>query len=120
MNQLQLSMEEEQNNRSGYLRLAREAVRERREKVALRDVRDEDKDIEIKKVLQSSNSGDEQELYLKLQRLIERNAVDVASEVESMGRKSNTLIKRIAGYTQFIGEEETNMGNQIEMLGMQQ
>jgi hypothetical protein len=118
-------MEEEKNNRSGYLRLAREAVRKRREKAAIReakedsDNRNENENIEmIKKLLQSS--GDEQDLYPKLQRLIEKNVADVADEIESIGEKSNALTKRIAGYVQFMNGEEGNTDNKMEGFGMKQ
>ncbi len=121
MNQLKSSMEEEQTKRSGYLRLARDAVRKRREKVALREAKEENNCIgntmeeSIRKVLQSSSSsgGDEQELYSKLQRLIEKNAADVASEIESIAQKSNLTSRRIAGYTKFINGEGLGDGNAL-------
>jgi hypothetical protein len=118
-------MEEEKSNRSGYLRLAREAVRKRREKVAIReakedsDIRNENEDIEmVKKLLQ--DSGDEQDLCSKLQRLIEKNATDVADEVESISVKSNALTKRIDGYVQFMNREEGNMESKMDGFGMKQ
>lgn len=118
-------MGEEEKNRSGYLRLAREAVRNRREKVALQEAkadsnnRDESEDIDIiKKCLQSS--GDEQDLYSKLQRLIEKNATDVATELESTDHKSNLLMKRIAGYEHFMQGQEMNTENHMERIGMKQ
>ena len=110
-------MEEEQTQRSGYLRLARDAVRKRREKVALREAKeDSNNDIgnveSIRKVIQNStSSGDEQDLYSKLQRLIERNVADVESDIECIAQKANSTSRRIAGYTKFINGEGGNVGN---------
>lgn len=126
MNHLQSSIEEEEKNRSGYLRLAREAVRKRREKVALQvpvAYQDPNKievseDVEIiKKCLQSS--GDEIELYLKLQKLIEKNSADVAAEVESIEQDSHRMMNRIAGYNQFMKGQES-VGNRMELCEMNQ
>lgn len=118
-------MEEEESNRSGYLRLAREAVRKRREKVAVREAnensnhREESEDIEmIKKCL--LQHGDEIELYSKLQRLIEKNVSDVAAEADSLSYKSNLLMKRITGYNHLLKGKEINFGNHVESIEMNQ
>ena len=118
-------MKEEEKNRSEYLRLAREAVRKRREKVALQEAKadsndqDESEDINlIKKCLQSS--GDEQDLYSNLRRLIEKNATDVETEIESISYESDLLTKRISGYMQFIKTQEKNRGNRVDLLGIEQ
>lgn len=118
-------MKEEEKNRSEYLRLAREAVRKRREKVALQEAKgdsngqDDSEDIEmIKKCLQ--NSGNEQDLYSNLQRLMEKNAADVETEIESISHETDLLTKLIAGYMQFIKGQEKNVGNYVDLMGIEQ
>ena len=126
LDQLLASMKEEEQNRSGYLRLAREAVRKRREKVALQesnkdsDIRKESDDIEIiKKCLISS--GEDLLLYSKLQRLIEKNASDIENEIDEYDRKSKVIMKRIQGYNQLIKGEGNIMGNHnIQLIRMDQ
>ena len=118
MNQLESSIEEEEKNRSSYLRLAREAVRKRREKIAIQDAKDEsnasteandDNDVEtILSLLR--NNGDELEMYSKLHRLIEKNASDIEFEVNSIRHNTNLLKKRIAGYTNLLDETKENGG----------
>ena len=115
MNQLESSMEEEEKNRSSYLRLAREAVRKRREKIAIQDAKDDsyasteaDGVETILSLLR--NNGDELEIYSKLHRLIEKNASDVEFEVNSIHHNSNLLKKRIAGYTNLLNETKENGG----------
>jgi hypothetical protein len=116
-------MEEEEDNRFGYLRLAQEAVRKRREKVVVREanentnLREESEDIEmIKKCLHQH--GDELEMYSKLQRLIEKNISNITAEADSLSHKSNLLMKRIVGYNHLM--EGAENGNQLESIGMNQ
>lgn len=122
-------MEEEERNRTSYIRLAREAVRKRREKVAVQDAKDDDtnkttttltgatgtatgqnesKGVEEVVLTLLRNRGDELDIYSKLQRLIEKNASDVEDEVNTIRRDSNLIKKRILGYTQLLNADEDN------------
>ncbi len=128
-------MEEEEKNRTSYLRLAREAVRKRREKIAIQDAKDDDyhysssSSVEDKQksggeedVLNwlrnksgdvCGSDGDEREMYAKMQRLIEKNASAITAEVHTIQHNSNLLRKRIAGYTQLLNPDQDDKNTTV-------
>lgn len=113
LNSLKTSVGEEDKKRSGYLRLARESVRKRREKVGIREANEdyngskESNDVEVIKECLRRN-GDEFDIYSKLRRIMKKNADHVAVEAESIDQKSALLLKRIEGYRGFIKGQEMN------------
>lgn len=108
MSQLKTRINEEESTRAGYLRLAHDGLRNRREKISLKNLKvqrnhrydDNNNDDEtVEKMRKFLDDSEGIASFSKLHRLIEKKANDVVAELSISQDDSESLTRRIAGYT---------------------
>jgi len=113
MIKLKSRMEEEETSRNAHLRTAKEALRLRREKVAIRQANESSlSDMEspssaekVSKML--ADNGDSIEFFMKIQRLMEKKSAEVEEEVSAIRLESDNVERRIAGYEHYMEKDES-------------
>lgn len=109
LSQLKTRINKEESTRAEYLRLARNGLRNRREKISAKNSKvqrnhrcDDNKNNNDETVEKMRNFLDGSEGIAplsKLHRLIEKKANDVVAELSILQVDSESLTRRIAGYT---------------------
>lgn len=113
---LEEKMEEEQASREADIRSARDAVMQRRNKIAveLKPDHAEEKQIAIVKAeLQEVDS--EERVWLKWPRLVESKAANMTMETADLFRSLDSIRNVIAGYKKHLGDNVAEENASVSM-----
>ena len=101
-------MAEQDSTCASYLRRAREAVRTRREKIALNDMPVIDSsfhgDEALEKMKKFLSENSEIDFIFDLPSLVEKKAAEVTMEADEIKQDCEAIKRRIAGYIQNMGD----------------
>ncbi len=117
MNKLKTRIQEEEIEYSKHLRIAKEALHIRREKVAARQANhatvsnDEIPNVEkIRKLVTENGNGNSIDFFLKMQRLVQKKTAEVVDETNALRVETETAKMIISGYEIYMQKDDVMGG----------
>ena len=117
MNKLKTLIQEEEIEYSKHLRIAKEALHIRREKVAARQANhatvsnDEIPNVEkIRKLVTENGNGNSRDFFLKMQRLVQKKTAEVVDETNALRVETETAKMIISGYEIYMQKDDVMGG----------